>query len=108
LIRDMLSEEGDISLSLLGKGDLYGLEGLAVDDPRCLPPYVSDFLCLMVGLGASGATKIAMLAVYKGRKGRRMTFINRVDFAFTRRVRNNPAISYMKIDIYSHECIRND
>jgi hypothetical protein len=38
LMRDMLSDEGDNSLSLLSNGDLYGLEGLAVDDPRCLPP----------------------------------------------------------------------
>jgi len=69
LIKDMLSEEGDISLSLLGNGDLYGLEGLAVDDPRCLPPYVGDFFCLMVGLGGSGATKIAILAMCGRRKG---------------------------------------
>jgi hypothetical protein len=65
----MLSEEGDISMSLLSKGDLYGLDGLAVEDPRCLPPYVRDFLCLMVGLGGSGATKIAILAIYGRRKG---------------------------------------
>ena len=59
----MLSEEGDISLSLLSNGDLYGLDGLAVDDPRCLPPYVSDFLCLMIGLGGSGAAKTAMISM---------------------------------------------
>jgi hypothetical protein len=59
----MLSEEGDISMSLLNKGDLYGLDGLAVEDPRCRPPYVRDFLCLMIGLGGSGAAKIAILAM---------------------------------------------
>jgi len=69
LIKDMLSEEGDISMSLLNNGDLYGLEGFAVDDPRCRPPYVSDFLCLMMGLGGSGAAKTAMIAMYEGRKG---------------------------------------
>lgn len=69
LIRDMFSDEGDISTSL-GKGDLYGLEGLAAEDPRGLLPYVSGFLGLNMDLGGSGAAKIPMTAVSLGRKGK--------------------------------------
>lgn len=106
----MLSDEGDISASLGGNGDLYGLEGLAVEGLRCRP-YVTDFLRSKFGLGGSGAAKIVMTVIYdsmSGGKESKMTYINRVDFTLQRDATKLIPLLYTSTVMSASETIKID